>query len=147
MKKGFTLIELLVVVAIIGMLSSVVLAALGDARASARDSRRIQDLKQIQTALELYRQENDNTYPVCSNEYINDQTACLAVALTPRYMSSVPVDPFMGVMVQMSGEAIINTQAMGVPITYVQHLKKLHSYKHMHTLEDSVQMGSTLVQA
>jgi len=36
------------------MLSSVVLAALGDARASARDSRRITDLRQIRTALDLY---------------------------------------------------------------------------------------------
>src|SRR3989338_3128827 len=51
---GFTLIELLVVISIIGLLSSVVLASLNNARAKARDTRRIQDFKQISTALYLY---------------------------------------------------------------------------------------------
>jgi len=54
-KKGFTLIELLVVVSIISLLASVVLASLNTARAKARDARRLQDLKQIQLALELYK--------------------------------------------------------------------------------------------
>ncbi len=53
-SKGFTLIELLVVVAIIGILSSVVLASLNSARKKARDARRKSDLSQIRTALELY---------------------------------------------------------------------------------------------
>jgi len=52
--KGFTLIELLVVVAIIGILSSVVLASLNTARAKARDAERLSDMRQMQIALELY---------------------------------------------------------------------------------------------
>lgn len=54
MKKGFTLIELLVVIAIIGLLSTFAIVSLGSARTKARDSKRIAEIRQIQTALELY---------------------------------------------------------------------------------------------
>jgi prepilin-type N-terminal cleavage/methylation domain-containing protein len=46
-EKGFTLIELLVVIAVIGLLSSVILASLNNARKKGRDTRRIEDLRQI----------------------------------------------------------------------------------------------------
>ena len=62
-KKGFTLIELLMVIAIIGILSSVVLASINSTRAKARDANRISDMKQIQIALELYRETN-GSYPI-----------------------------------------------------------------------------------
>jgi len=62
-QKGFTLIELLVVIAIIGILASVVLASLNSARAKARDARRKSDLRQVATALELYKNTND-TYAI-----------------------------------------------------------------------------------
>ena len=52
--RGFTLIELLVVVAIIGLLSSVVLASLNTARTKTRDVKRLSDMRQTQVALELY---------------------------------------------------------------------------------------------
>lgn len=53
-KSAFTLIELLVVIAIIGILVTLAVVALQNARKNARDAKRIADIKQIQTALELY---------------------------------------------------------------------------------------------
>lgn len=51
-KFGFTLIEMLVVVGIIGILSSVLLTALGPARDKAKDSRIIQQMNQIRSLAE-----------------------------------------------------------------------------------------------
>ncbi len=51
---GFTLIELLVVIAIIGLLSTLAVIALDSAREKSRDAKRVTDIKQMQTALELY---------------------------------------------------------------------------------------------
>ena len=65
-KNGFTLIELLVVVAIIGILATVVLSSLSSARESARDARRLSDIKTIQNALEIYHLEN-GSYPRSTN--------------------------------------------------------------------------------
>jgi prepilin-type N-terminal cleavage/methylation domain-containing protein len=60
--KGFTLIELLATIAIIGILASAVLAAVGTSRAKARDSKRISGVSDIQLALELYY-DSFQTYP------------------------------------------------------------------------------------
>jgi prepilin-type N-terminal cleavage/methylation domain-containing protein len=62
-SRGFTLIEVMVVITIVGLLASVVMAALTDARAKARDTARVQMVKEIQKALELYRNANGGNYP------------------------------------------------------------------------------------
>lgn len=51
-KYGFTLIEMLVVVAVIGILSSVLLNALGPAKDKAKDSRIVQEMNQIRNLAE-----------------------------------------------------------------------------------------------
>jgi len=51
-EKGFTLIELLVVIAIIGILSGIVIVAVGDAVQRARDTRRLADVRQLAFVLE-----------------------------------------------------------------------------------------------
>lgn len=64
-KKGFTLIELLVVIAIIALLSTLAVVSLNNARAKSRDAKRVSDIKQMQTALELYFADQQG-YPASS---------------------------------------------------------------------------------
>ena len=54
--RGFTLVELLVVIAIIGLLSTLAVVSLNSARGKARDAKRLADIRQVQTGLELYYQ-------------------------------------------------------------------------------------------
>jgi prepilin-type N-terminal cleavage/methylation domain-containing protein len=53
-NQGFTLIELLVVVAIIGLLASTIVVSLGNARLKSRDARRLSDIQQIKSGLDIY---------------------------------------------------------------------------------------------
>ncbi len=53
-KQGFTLIELLVVIAIIAILASIALLSLAPAQKAGRDARRIADLRNTQSVLQLY---------------------------------------------------------------------------------------------
>ncbi len=73
-KKGFTLIELLVVIAIIGLLATLSVVALNNARQKSRDAKRVADIKQIQTALELYFADRD-AYPTQSNVILGSSSA------------------------------------------------------------------------
>lgn len=62
-KRGFTLIELLVVITIIGVLSSLLVVNYVGVRSRSRDATRKSDLHQIQSALELYRNDS-GSYPL-----------------------------------------------------------------------------------
>lgn len=104
-KKGFTLVELLVVIAIIGILAAVGVTALSGARAKARDAARVADIKQIQSALELYY--NDQQYypagtTLALGALTDCTTACDTISSTngiaatsagTTYMGLIPKDP------------------------------------------------------
>jgi prepilin-type N-terminal cleavage/methylation domain-containing protein len=99
-KSGFTLIELLVVIAIIGMLSSVVLTQLNNARGKSRDTFRKASLKQLSNALELYY-DNKGVYPpgatASNSNYCTGANAGNGYSLTelmvPTYIPEILTDP------------------------------------------------------
>lgn len=82
--RGFTLIELLTVIAIIGILSSIVIANLVVARQKARDAKRLTDIKNIQLSLEEFYNAN-LYYP--RNIYTD------ALFHSSAFMQTVPYDP------------------------------------------------------
>lgn len=89
-KKGFTLIELLVVIAIIGILSTLSVIALNNARQKSRDARRVADIKQVQTALELYYND-ENEYPAAVD--FNGTGSITGSVSSTTYMALVPTNP------------------------------------------------------
>ncbi len=90
---GFTLIELLVVIAIIGSLSALLVPNFMGARERARDSQRKSDLKQIQKALEMYKQDQTTAvYP----DSLPTAGSCFSSGANCTgniYMSKMPGDP------------------------------------------------------
>ncbi len=79
------MVELLVVIAIIGILSTLLLLQLNVARQKARDAKRVADVNQIRSALELYY--DDNGY------YLENNTMAVLTAGLGKYLTRVPTDP------------------------------------------------------
>jgi prepilin-type N-terminal cleavage/methylation domain-containing protein len=89
-NRGFTLVELLVVIAIIGILAAVVLVSLNSARMKSRDARRLADVRQVMTALELYYNDN-GAYPVADGG--NHPDASLGGPAFSTYLGTYPIYP------------------------------------------------------
>ena len=92
-KGSFTLIELLVVIAIIGGLSALLVPNYMGTRERARDAQRKSDLKQIQKALEMYKQDqNPPLYPTATaGKFGNDCSSQFGSRVV--YMKKIPCDP------------------------------------------------------
>lgn len=90
---GFTLIELLVVIAIIGVLASIVLVSVNEARIKGRDAQRLSQAQEVMKTLELYLTETGD-YPDTSGNSVNLNNASVGDELVSSgYIGRVPEDP------------------------------------------------------
>lgn len=103
LTTGFSLIELLVVISIISLLTAAGYVNFSKSREISRDADRRADLRNLQTAIELFKNENGR-YPEGCNApgTWSGQTgsihACASgnqyiVGLAPQYITTLPVDP------------------------------------------------------
>lgn len=83
-QGGFTLIELLIVIAILGILAGVVVLAVGGVSDSAQTKACMIEGKTIETAIQAYKADHDNTLPGTF------ALADLAPATGTKYMKRAP---------------------------------------------------------
>ena len=81
-KKGFTLIELLIVIAIIALLATLAIISLTTAQRKARDTKRLADVKSIQSSVELYYSDN-SSYPTPNTSFATTMADYMQVPNPP----------------------------------------------------------------
>lgn len=94
-QKGFTLIELLVVIAIIGILSTLAVFSLNNARQKARDAKIVSDIRSIQTQLELYYNDN-GAYPSTMTMDGTGSLVGTGASASTTYIDKIPASPVAG---------------------------------------------------
>lgn len=87
--KFSTYIILGVVLFVTVLIFTLATVALGTARKKARDAKRISDIKQLQTAVELFYTDHDK-YPIAQNM---EELASQISFVKDPYMSRLPTDP------------------------------------------------------
>lgn len=93
MKRGFTIIELLVVMAIIAMLASIMFVVFSGLQAKSRDTRRLEDVREIEKALSLYYIDG-NRYPQAVTPVtITGSDAVSTALVNAGAIAAVPADP------------------------------------------------------
>lgn len=96
-KRGFTLIEIIIAMMILAIISVGLLGNFFSSPPKARDAKRKQSLRQIQNALEVYYNDNDE-YPSATNGQISceDETKSWGDEFDcydEVYMKKLPTDP------------------------------------------------------
>jgi prepilin-type N-terminal cleavage/methylation domain-containing protein len=93
-RRGFSLIEVLMVIAVVGLLSAIVLFAITNLQARARDAKRTSGVDQITKALDLYINQTGNPYPIATTAICLDGDDIVNTTLADANLIGQPIaDP------------------------------------------------------
>lgn len=93
-RLGFTLVELLTVIAIIGILAAITIPIVSGVRASAQNSRCLNNLRQLGMAITLYAQNEGGRFPYAYRSGGSNTDNFWHRAITPYLDDSRPPDLF-----------------------------------------------------
>ena len=127
--RGFTLVELLVVIGILAILLAIVLIAINPARqfAQARNTQRDSNVNAILNAVYAYAADNNGNLPAGIDATIKTiasggvaGTVDLCIALVPRYIADLPIDPTTGTESPLNSECTVPSATYNTSYTIVQ---------------------------
>ena len=122
MKRGFTILELLVVMTIIVLLSTLAITSFTSIQAKSRDTRRMEDIREIQKALSLYYVSTNN-YPTGSAVALNGSDVITTTLQNEGSLKGFSGDPRNGY------EYIYNaTTSAGYQITFCLETDSIPNY-------------------
>jgi prepilin-type N-terminal cleavage/methylation domain-containing protein len=127
--RGFTLIELLVVIAIIGLLASIISLSYTSSRRKARDARRLTDVDQIRTGLDLYYNHGAG-YPTTATW--TGASSGTGLVCDGTFIVRIPVDMIASTPYVYTG---VGSTSAGCGGTVVSH------YKFQFTTEGNTAIG------
>ena len=107
MKKAFTLIELLVVIAIIAILAAILFPVFAQARAAAKKTQCLANLKQLGLAFGLYQGDYEDAFPSTGE-----------TGLWQGQRFRWPLMPYLALALQRDGTKITVADKGGSPLLY-----------------------------
>jgi prepilin-type N-terminal cleavage/methylation domain-containing protein len=132
--KGFTLLEILLVVGIIAILAGIVIVAINPSKqiATVRNTQRLSDIKQINSALQQYY-INNGSYPnsllgdlteICDTGDGTTEPTCTGLidlsVLVPTYLAAIPKDP-LATTTDYTGYQVIKGSTSGLISLNAEH--------------------------
>jgi prepilin-type N-terminal cleavage/methylation domain-containing protein len=132
--KAFTLLEILLVVGIIAILAGIVIVAINPSKqiATVRNTQRLSDIKQINSALQQYYITN-GSYPtsllgdlteICDTGDNTTETTCTDLidlsVLVPTYLAAIPKDP-LATTTDYTGYQVIKGSTSGLISLKAKH--------------------------
>jgi prepilin-type N-terminal cleavage/methylation domain-containing protein/prepilin-type processing-associated H-X9-DG protein len=139
---AFTLIELLVVIAIIAILAAILFPVFAQAKASAKKTACLSNLKQTATSAQLYLVDNDDLYPLSFGsdsaghyydsiyetpaDWLGGQTAQYYAVNAQHWANSI--QPYMKSFALLESPTQVKVQAAGFP--YNNRIKPMFSVNY-----------------